>query len=150
MYIKKDILNLTKEDLQGFDAVVDAFGTWTPETLNNRSKTLKHLADILSGTNVRLLVVGGAGSLYVDPEHTTQLVDTPDSLRLSNLLPRHRESHWQNFACVLMSNGHTSARQRISRPMANGQVSISSPVKNSNSTVKMNRSFPMPTMPLPW
>lgn len=78
MYIKKDILNLTKEDLQGFDAVVDAFGTWTPETLNNRSKTLKHLADILSGTNVRLLVVGGAGSLYVDPEHTTQLVDTPD------------------------------------------------------------------------
>lgn len=78
MYIKKDILNLTREDLQGFDAVVDAFGTWTPETLNNHSKTLKHLADILSGTNVRLLVVGGAGSLYVDPEHTTQLVDTPD------------------------------------------------------------------------
>lgn len=25
-YIKKDILDLTREDLEGFDAVVDAFG----------------------------------------------------------------------------------------------------------------------------
>lgn len=78
MYIKKDILNLTKEDLQGFDAVVDAFGAWTPEALPGHSATTKHLADILSGTNVRLLIVGGAGSLYVDPDHKVQLVDTPD------------------------------------------------------------------------
>ena len=84
-YIKKDILALTKEDLQGFDAVVDAFGAWTPEALPGHSTTTAHLADILSrseerrvGTNVRLLIVGGAGSLYVDPDHTTQLVDTPD------------------------------------------------------------------------
>lgn len=77
-YIKKDILNLTKEDLQGFDAVVDAFGAWTPEALPGHSATTKHLADILSGTNVRLLIVGGAGSLYVDPDHKVQLVDTPD------------------------------------------------------------------------
>ncbi len=77
-YIKKDILALTKEDLQGFDAVVDAFGAWTTEALPGHSTTTAHLADILSGTNVRLLIVGGAGSLYVDPDHTTQLVDTPD------------------------------------------------------------------------
>ena len=77
-YIKKDILNLTKEDLQGFDAVVDAFGAWTPEALPGHSATTKHLADILFGTNVRLLIVGGAGSLYVDPDHKIQLVDTPD------------------------------------------------------------------------
>lgn len=77
-YIKKDILNLTKEDLQSFDAVVDAFGAWTPEALPGHSVTTKHLADILSGTKVRLLIVGGAGSLYVDPDHKVQLVDTPD------------------------------------------------------------------------
>ena len=77
-YIKKDILNLTKEDLQGFDAVVDAFGAWTPEALPGHSATTKRLADILSGTSVRLLIVGGAGSLYVDPDHKVQLVDTPD------------------------------------------------------------------------
>jgi putative NADH-flavin reductase len=77
-YIKKDILNLTKEDLQDFDAVVDAFGAWAPEALPGHSATTKHLADILSGTNIRLLIVGGAGSLYVDSDHKVQLVDTPD------------------------------------------------------------------------
>ena len=39
---------------------------------------LKHLCDILSGTDTRLLVVGGAGSLYVNPEHTAQVADGPD------------------------------------------------------------------------
>ena len=57
---------------------MDAFGAWTPDTLPQHSTSLKHLADILSGTQTRLIVVGGAGSLYVDPEHTTQLADTPD------------------------------------------------------------------------
>ena len=42
------------------------------------SKSLKVLCDALSGTDTRLLVVGGAGSLYVSPEHTTQLYQTPD------------------------------------------------------------------------
>ena len=77
-YVKKDLFDLTKEDLNGFDAVVDAFGAWTRETLSQHSTSLKHLCDILSGTNTRLLVVGGAGSLYVNKEHTMQVVDTPD------------------------------------------------------------------------
>lgn len=76
--IVKDLFDLTADDLKGFDAVVDAFGAWTPDTLPQHSTSLKHLADILSGTDTRLIVVGGAGSLYVDPEHKTQLVDTPD------------------------------------------------------------------------
>ena len=77
-YRQKDILDLTKEDLAGFDAVVDAFGAWTEETLPLHSTTTQHLADILSGTDTRLLIVGGAGSLYVDPEHNVQLFNTPD------------------------------------------------------------------------
>lgn len=77
-YIKKDIFDLTKEDLARFDAVVDAFGAWTEETLPQHSTTLAHLCDIVSGTQVRLLIVGGAGSLYVNPEHTMTLSETPD------------------------------------------------------------------------
>ncbi|MCF2585416.1 NAD(P)-dependent oxidoreductase [Mitsuokella multacida] len=77
-YRQKDILDLTKEDLAGFDAVVDAFGAWTEETLPLHSTTTQHLADILSGTDTPLLIVGGAGSLYVDPEHKVQLFNTPD------------------------------------------------------------------------
>lgn len=73
--VVKDLFDLTKEDLQGFDVVIDAFGAWTPETLPLHKTSLKHLCDVLSGTKVRLLVVGGAGSLYVNPEHTVQVKD---------------------------------------------------------------------------
>ena len=76
--IVKDLFELSAEDLSGFDAVVDAFGARTPETLPQHSTSLKHLCDILSGTETRLLVVGGAGSLYVNPEHTVQVMDGAD------------------------------------------------------------------------
>lgn len=76
--IAKDLFQLTAEDLKSFDVVIDAFGAWTEETLPQHSSSLKHLCDILSGTDTRLLVVGGAGSLYVNPEHTAQVADGPD------------------------------------------------------------------------
>ena len=73
--VVKDLFDLTPADLAGFDAVIDAFGAWTPETIPQHKTSLKHLCDILSGTGIRLLVVGGAGSLYVNPEHTLQVKD---------------------------------------------------------------------------
>lgn len=76
--LKKDLFNLTAEDLKDFDAVIDAFGAWTEDTLPQHSTSLAHLCDILSGTDTRLLVVGGAGSLYVNPEHTICVADGPD------------------------------------------------------------------------
>ena len=76
--VVRDILDMTKEDLAGFDAVVDAFGAWTENVLPQHSTTLAHLCDILSGSETRLLVVGGAGSLYVNSEHTICVADTPD------------------------------------------------------------------------
>ena len=76
--VVKDIMDITAADLSGFDAVVDAFGAWTPETLDQHSTTLAHLCDCLSGTDTRLLIVGGAGSLYINPEHTVTVSDTPD------------------------------------------------------------------------
>ena len=77
-YVQKDLFDLTADDLKGFDAVVDAFGAWTEDTLEQHSTSLKHLCDILSRTDTRLLVVGGAGSLYVNPEHTACVSDGPD------------------------------------------------------------------------
>lgn len=76
--IKKDLFDLNASDLQEFDVVVDAFGAWTPETLPQHSTSLKHLCDLISGKETRLLVVGGAGSLYVNPEHTIQVMDGAD------------------------------------------------------------------------
>lgn len=76
--ISRDVLDITEEDLKGFDVVVDAFGAWTEDTLPLHSSSLKTLCDALSGTETRLLVVGGAGSLYVNPEHTACVADGPD------------------------------------------------------------------------
>ena len=77
-YVSKDLFELTSADLEGFDAVVDAFGAWAEEDLPNHTKSLMHLCDILSGKKTRLLVVGGAGSLYVNKEHTAVVSDGAD------------------------------------------------------------------------
>lgn len=82
--IEKDIFDLTQADLKGFDAVVDAFGAWTEDTLPLHSTSLKKLCDILSGTKIRLLVVGGAGSLFVDPGQKVKVMDSegfPDAYK---------------------------------------------------------------------
>lgn len=75
---KKDLFDLTAADLENFDVVVDAFGAWTPESLPQHGTSLRHLCGILSGKDTRLLIVGGAGSLYVNKEHTAQVMDGPD------------------------------------------------------------------------
>ena len=76
--IHKDLFDLTASDLENFDVVIDAFGAWTPETLPQHSTSLKHLCDIIIGKETRLLIVGGAGSLYVNSEHTEQVMDGAD------------------------------------------------------------------------
>jgi len=77
--IQKDLFDLTTEDLKGFDVVIDCFGAWTLETFSQHSSSLKKLCDILSGTKIRLLIVGGAGCLYVNCNgKKTMIIDTPD------------------------------------------------------------------------
>lgn len=76
--IIKDIFDLTTEDLTPFDVVVDAFGEFREDKLHLHQDTIQHLSDILAHTNTRLIVVGGAGSLYVDNQLETQLYDTAD------------------------------------------------------------------------
>ena len=74
----KDVFDLSKDDLVKFDVVVDAIGAWTEDSLNVIPDAVKYLAEILENTDVRLLVVGGAGSLYTDEEKTVTVADAPD------------------------------------------------------------------------
>ena len=73
--IIKDLFEITKEDLKDFDAVVNAYGAWAPDTAGTIVDASMHLVDVLRGSDTRLLIVGGAGSLYVNPEHTQRVVD---------------------------------------------------------------------------
>lgn len=77
-FLQGDALTIGREQLEGFDAVVDAVGGWSEDTLHLIPDAAKHLAKVLAGTNVRLVVVGGAGSLFVNPEHTMTLAQTPE------------------------------------------------------------------------
>lgn len=74
----RDVFEITADDLKSFDAVVDAFGAWTPEALPQHGTSLAHICGAMSGSAARLYVVGGAGSLYIDAEHKTRLMDAPE------------------------------------------------------------------------
>ena len=76
--IIKDLFELTSADLAPFDVVVDAAGGWTSDTVGVIPKAVRHLCAILSGSGKRLLVVGGAGSLFVNKEHTLTVADGAD------------------------------------------------------------------------
>jgi uncharacterized protein len=81
--IIKDLFDLTVSDVKNFDIVIDAFGAWAPEALQQHTTSLAHLAAILA-PNARLVVVGGAGSLYLDASHTVALKDSagfPDAFK---------------------------------------------------------------------
>ena len=74
--IEKDLFDLKKEDLKDFDTVVSAFGAWEEKELPKHGEVMNHLCDILADTNIRLMVVGGAASLFVN--HSMMLIDSPD------------------------------------------------------------------------
>lgn len=73
--IKKNLFDLTTADLNNFDVVIDAFNAPRGKEELHKS-SLVHLANILSGTPVWLIVVGGASSLYLSAERTKRLLDT--------------------------------------------------------------------------
>lgn len=76
--IYKDIFELNKADLAEFDVVISGFAAWTPETFPLHKKVATHLSDLLSGSQTRLFIVGGAGTLYVDEALKTRVMDTPE------------------------------------------------------------------------
>ena len=75
--IEKTILDLTSDDVKNFDVVVNAFGA--PLGEEQAHVDAGHaLIEALKGTNTRGVIVGGAGSLYVDENKTVTVMETPD------------------------------------------------------------------------
>ncbi|MEI7024812.1 NAD(P)-dependent oxidoreductase [Paenibacillus sp. y28] len=76
--LEKDVFALQSSDLEGFDAVVNAFGApMGQEHLHVEAG--RALIEALKGApDTRLLVVGGAGSLFVDEAKTIRVMDTPE------------------------------------------------------------------------
>jgi len=76
--LEKDIFNLTALELTAFDVVVSTYRAPDGEE-HLYVEAGRVLVEALKDTlNTKLIIVGGAGSLFVDEEKTTRLMDTPD------------------------------------------------------------------------
>ncbi len=125
-YIQKDVFSLTRQEVEGFDAVVDCVGGWTEDTIPNISKTMKHLADLLAGISTKLYVVGGAGSLFVNEERTMTVdmgKDFPDSWKPLSMshgdglkyLREKKDLNWVYVspACNFVADGNRTGTYQI-------------------------------------
>lgn len=75
--LEKSIFDLTTDDVKQFDVVVNAFGA--PLGEGQAHVDAGHaLIAALKGTDTRVIVVGGAGSLFVDEAKTIRVIDTPE------------------------------------------------------------------------
>jgi putative NADH-flavin reductase len=76
--LEKDVFDLVSSDLEGFDVIVNAFNSAPGEETLHVEAGDKLIGLLKNASNTRLIVVGGAGSLFVDENKTVRLVDTPD------------------------------------------------------------------------
>ena len=101
--IEKDIFNLRKEDLAGFDAVVSAFGVSVGSGLEFQYQTvgftLSHLFEQLP--DVRILFVGGAASLFTDETMTTRIIESGAIPEAWSAVPYNA---WQSFMALQKSS----------------------------------------------
>lgn len=75
--LEKDIFALTAADLTVFDVVVNAFGA--PLGEEQLHVDAGHaLIEALKGSATRAIIVGGAGSLFVDADKAMTVMETPD------------------------------------------------------------------------
>ncbi|WP_127530115.1 NAD(P)-dependent oxidoreductase [Paenibacillus kobensis] len=100
--VEKEVFGLQAGDLAPFDVVVNAFGA-APGQEQQHIEAGRVLIEALKGApNTRLIVVGGAGSLFVDAALTTRLFDTPEFPELYLATAR---SQGQNLSELQQSEG---------------------------------------------
>ncbi|RFU66515.1 NAD(P)-dependent oxidoreductase [Bacillus sp. V59.32b] len=76
--LESDVFDLSSSDLTDFDVVVNAFGAPMGEEHLHVDAGNILINALKDAPDTRLIVVGGAGSLYVDEAKTTRLFETPD------------------------------------------------------------------------
>ena len=101
--LERDIFDLRTEDLKGFDAVVSAFGVSPGSGLEFQYQTvgftLAHLFEQLP--DVRLLIVGGAASLFTDESMKTRIIESGAIPEAYAAVPYNA---WQSFMALQKSS----------------------------------------------
>ncbi|QHT58586.1 NAD(P)-dependent oxidoreductase [Paenibacillus lycopersici] len=76
--LEKDLFAITASDLQPLDVVVSAYSAPMGEEHLYIGVGRLLVQALKDAPHARLIVVGGAGSLFVDEEKTIKLMDTPE------------------------------------------------------------------------
>ncbi len=76
--LEKDVFDLKAEDLKAFDVVVNAFGAPAGKEHLHVDAGRVLIEAMKGAPQTRLIVVGGAGSLFVDEAKTLRVMDTPE------------------------------------------------------------------------
>jgi len=76
--IEKDVFQLTANDVQAFDVIINAFGAPQGQEHLHVDAGKSLIQAVQGSPDTRLIVVGGAGSLFVDEAQTTRLIETPE------------------------------------------------------------------------
>ena len=104
--LEKNLFDLETEDLRPFDVVINAFGSKPGEAYQHIEAT-KHLIDIMTPIpDTRLMVVGGAGSLYQDEGKTRLVMDSipeqwravPEAMSVAFRMLKESRLNWTYFS----------------------------------------------------
>lgn len=76
--LEKDIFELTGEDLKQFDVVVNAISAPPGQEHVHAEAGKSLISELQNAPETKLVVVGGAGSLFVDEAKSIKLMDTPE------------------------------------------------------------------------
>ena len=76
--LEKDVFELKAEDLQVFDVVVNAFGAPAGREHLHVDAGRILIEAVKGAPDTKLIVVGGAGSLFVDEAQTVRLIETSE------------------------------------------------------------------------
>ncbi|SDS50455.1 hypothetical protein SAMN05444162_1615 [Paenibacillaceae bacterium GAS479] len=100
--LEKEVFQLTGADLQPFDVVVNAFGAIPGQEQQHTEAGRSLIKALKEAPDTRLIVVGGAGSLYVDEAKSIRVMDTAEFPK--EYLPT-ASSQGQNLADLQQAEG---------------------------------------------
>lgn len=75
--IKKSLFDLTREDVSGFDVLFSAYGSGFQADPAINRQALNKLAELVSGTDTRLISIAGSGCLFADESRTARVYELP-------------------------------------------------------------------------
>lgn len=64
--VQKSLFDLTREDVTSFDVLFSAYGSGFTADPTLNKQAIRHLVKITRGTDIHVVLIGGAGCLYAD------------------------------------------------------------------------------------